>query len=157
MYRLWWPHIDYPQHVDEIRSGLYIDGQTQSTTWFDVAEDGWEHEAGYLPRTNMFRVQAASLRYAVAVNLLDYAVPGEDFFVRSYSFTNRSSKPASFRFVYYSSFRSMETNYYHTTEFDEPHDCLTHLRHAHIFFSAVQTFAQVIKQGLLGKTLKTEA
>jgi glucoamylase len=24
LYRLWWPHIDYPQHVDEIRTGLKL-------------------------------------------------------------------------------------------------------------------------------------
>ncbi|MFD0697398.1 glycoside hydrolase family 15 protein [Paenibacillus sp. GCM10027628] len=133
LFRLWWPHIDYPQHVDEIRTGLFIDGMTEKTSWFDSAEDGWKHEAGYVARTNIFRVQAESAELPVAVESFDYAVPQEDIYVRQYRFTNRGAVPVSFQFIYFSSFRSMETDYYHTTQFDEPLDALTHMRHAYIF------------------------
>lgn len=133
MYRLWWPHIDYPQHVDEIRSGLHIEGTTPGTTWFDGEEDGWRHEASYVPRTNMFKTTAVSERFPLSAETVDYAVPGEDFVVRQYTFTNRGETPVSFRFMYYSSFRSMETPFYHTTQFDEAHDSLMHLRHEYIF------------------------
>ncbi|MGG2201627.1 glycoside hydrolase family 15 protein [Paenibacillus validus] len=133
LFRLWWPHIDYPQHVDEIRSGLFVDGHTTATTWFDSEQDGWRHEAGYVPRTNVFRVEAVSSHVPVSVETLDYAVPSEDIYVRSYRFTNRGSEAVSFRFLYYSSFRSMETSYYHTTSFEESNDALVHLRHEYIF------------------------
>ncbi|MBD0380086.1 glycoside hydrolase family 15 protein [Paenibacillus sedimenti] len=133
LFRLWWPHIDYPQHVDEIRTGLYIDGVTEQTSWFDSTEFGWKHEAGYVARTNIFRVQAESAKLPVAVESLDYAVPQEDIYVRQYRFINRGTAPVSFQFIYFSSFRSMETNYYHTTQFDESLDALTHMRHAYIF------------------------
>ncbi|UJF34486.1 glycoside hydrolase family 15 protein [Paenibacillus hexagrammi] len=133
MFRLWWPHIDYPQHVDEIRTGLFVDGLTERTSWFDSAEEGWGHEAGYVSRTNIFRVLAEHATIPVSVQSLDYAVPGQNVFVRHYSFTNRSDSPVSFRFMYYSSFRSMETNYYHTTQFDEALDAITHMRHEYIF------------------------
>ncbi|MEW9699680.1 glycoside hydrolase family 15 protein [Paenibacillus sp. SI8] len=133
LFRLWWPHIDYPQHVDEIRTGLFWDGAAEQTTWFDSVEDGWQHESGYVPRTNIFRVQATSAQHPIAIESFDYAVPQSDIYVRQYRFTNQSAKPASFKFIYFSSFRSLETQYYHTTQFDPSLDALTHLRHAYIF------------------------
>lgn len=133
MYRLWWPHIDYPQHVDVVRSGLYVEGLSGSTSWFDGREDGWNHEAGYLPRTNVFRVKAASAQLPLTAETVDFAVPGEDFFVRRYTFANTGNEPVSFRFVYYSSFRSMEAPFYHMTQFDGAQDALTHIRHEYMF------------------------
>lgn len=103
------------------------------TSWFDAEDDGWVHEAGYVPRTNVFRVKAASALLPLAVETADFAVPGEDFFVRRFTFANTGSEPVSFRFVYYSSFRSMETQFYHMTQFDEAQDTLAHIRHEHIF------------------------
>src|SRR4051812_32627239 len=84
MFRLWWPHIDYPQHVDEIRTGLYIDGKSRMTTWFDSAEDGWQHTAEYVERTNIFRVESNAADMPIAVESFDYAVPQEDIYVRHY-------------------------------------------------------------------------
>ncbi|WP_261302332.1 glycoside hydrolase family 15 protein [Paenibacillus andongensis] len=133
LFRLWWPHIDYPQHVDEIRTGLFIDGMSNETSWFDSSEDGWQHAAGYVDRTNIFRVKSKSTQLPIAVESLDYAVPQEDIYVRHYRLTNHGTEPVSFQFLYYSSFRSMETSYYHTTQFDESIDALTHMRHAYIF------------------------
>ncbi|MFC0213414.1 glycoside hydrolase family 15 protein [Paenibacillus chartarius] len=133
LYRLWWPHIDYPQHVDAIRSGIAIEGAAPGTSWFDGEEGGWNHESGYLPRTNMYRVKAVHPQLPVTAETVDYAVPGEDIFVRHYKFANRGTEPVTFQFVYYSSFRSMETHFYHTTTFDEAQDALVHFRHEYVF------------------------
>ncbi|CAM4415605.1 glycoside hydrolase family 15 protein [Paenibacillus tarimensis] len=133
MYRLWWPHVNFPQHVEDIRSGLFLEGQTSAITWFDEEQDGWKHEAAYLEGTNIFRVIASSPSCPVEAVTTDYAVPGEDLYVRHFKFTNNSDQPVSFRFLYYSSFRSTESPYYQTTEFDINQDALVHFRHAYVF------------------------
>ncbi|PDO09494.1 MAG: glycoside hydrolase family 15 [Candidatus Reconcilbacillus cellulovorans] len=132
IYRLWWPHVDYPQHLDAIRTGLRLDGRND-TAWFDAETDGWRHEAGYLLGTNVFRVRATSPHSPVAVETIDYAVPDENFFVRQYAFDNRSDRPVSFEFVWYSSFRPDDSCFYHTTFFEYSADALIHLRREYVF------------------------
>jgi glucoamylase len=135
LYRLWWPHIDFPQHVDKLRSGLYMeDGHAaERTSWFDSAEDGWRHEAGYIEGTNLFQVTAVSDHIPVQAAIVDFSVPGEDIHVREYTFTNRSDCPAAFQFIFYSSFCVTENRLYNTVFFDEQEDALVHYRHRYFF------------------------
>ncbi|XEC94647.1 glycoside hydrolase family 15 protein [Paenibacillus tarimensis] len=131
MYRMWWPNIDFPQHVDVIRSGIRLGG---AVTWFDDEEDGWKQDAAYTDRTNIIEVSSYSERYPVSVKLTTFAVPGEDFIVRHYAFTNTSSESAiDSEFVLYSSFRIAENQLYNSTMFDENRDALAHFRREYFF------------------------
>ncbi|WP_084134780.1 glycoside hydrolase family 15 protein [Paenibacillus harenae] len=131
MYRLWWPNIDFPQHVDAVRTGLQWEGS--SVSWFDEAADGWSHETAYIPKTNILRIKASSEQQPVHVESLHLAVPGEDLLVREYTFTNVSDQPASFSFVLHSSFLISENRLYNTTMFNETDDALVHFRHTYYF------------------------
>lgn len=133
LYRLWWPHIDYPQHVDEIRTGIKLAGKMEQTSWFDDAQDGWSFEAAYVPRTNIFTVQASSDRFGLDIASAHFAVPGENTLVRTYSFTNRGMEPISFQLLHYTSFMPMENQLYNAAYFDETTDALVHYRHAYCF------------------------
>ena len=133
LYRLWWPHIDFPQHVDEIRCGLFMPGGSGRTAWFDSAAEGWEHEAGYTARTNVLRVRAKAARCPIAVEQLDFAVPGEDLLVRMFEFCNQGSETATFRFVYYCSLNISESPFYNAVQFVESHDALLHFRREYFF------------------------
>ncbi|MBW7475123.1 glycoside hydrolase family 15 [Paenibacillus oenotherae] len=141
IYRLWWPNIDFPQHLDRIRSGLYLEGHlsTGATTWFDDGQDGWQHEAAYVPQTNVFRVKAANERIPVSCVTVDFAVPDQDVYVREYSFTNESDVPVSFQFIFYSSFHITDNRLYNTVLFDEEADALVHYRHRYYFSIASST------------------
>ena len=130
--RFWWPHVDFPQHADTLRSGIRMAGADR-TTWFDAAEDGWAHESGYVPRTNLFAVNAASPACPIRVRTEIYAVPGEDLLVFDYRFTNEGDAPASFSFYYYSSIKTAESPFYHTTQFHEASDAIIHFRHDYYF------------------------
>lgn len=138
MVRLWWPHVDFPQHVDTIRSGIRMEGTGAAvkTTWFDGAADGWDHTGQYVPRTNIFQVKAVSSNCPIEVEKLSYAVPNEDIIVQDYRFTNRGESPASFHFVYYSSMMVAESSFYHTTQFDQANDALVHFRHRYFFMAS---------------------
>lgn len=133
LYRLWWPHIDYPQHVDEIRTGLSTIGTTDGVTWFDEAGGGWTHEAGYVPHTNAYRVRATREDYPVSVDQTDYAVPWRPIFARSYRLTNIGDERRDLKFHYYGSFRIAEHELYATTEFQVKLDALLHHRREYAF------------------------
>ncbi|MFB9326881.1 glycoside hydrolase family 15 protein [Paenibacillus aurantiacus] len=133
MYRLWWPNIDFPQHVDKIRSGLFFENGLGGTSWFDEPDYGWTHEAAYVQDTNIFRVTASHRSLPVTAVTVDYAVPGEDFHVRDYTFTNTGDEPVSFQFMFYSSFNITENKLYNTVFFDEEADAIVHYRHRYFF------------------------
>jgi oligosaccharide amylase len=131
MYRLWWPNIDLPQHVDAIRTGIQTGHSPVS--WFDEQADGWKHEAQYVAKTNIFRVSARSEQQPVQVESLHLAVPGQDVIVREYTFTNVSEQSVSFSFIVHSSFLVSENQLYNTTLFNATDDSLVHFRHKYYF------------------------
>lgn len=127
MYRAWWPHVDTPQHVDVVRTGLILD-EGREVTWFDDAAEGWRHEASYMPRTNIFRTRAASEISPIQVEAVHYAVPDKDLIVREYKLTNTGSTPKTVDLLLYSSFMLDESPLYHTTMFEPSADALVHYR-----------------------------
>jgi glucoamylase len=131
MYRLWWPNIDLPQHVDAIRTGIQWDQSPVS--WFDEEADGWKHEAKYIDKTNIFSVNARSEQQPIQVDSSHLAVPGQDIIVREYTFTNSSDQPVSFSFIVHSSFLVSENQLYNTTMFNAANDSLVHFRHKYYF------------------------
>ncbi|MUT64553.1 glycoside hydrolase family 15 protein [Paenibacillus sp. NEAU-GSW1] len=133
MYRLWWPHIDFPQHVDAIRTGVRVADASAKVSWFDSAEEGWSHEAAYVEKTNIFRVQASNEAQSLRVDSYHYAVPEQSFIVRDYKFENTSDQPVSFEFVLHSSFKLSENELYNTTTFNVADDALIHFRRRYFF------------------------
>ncbi|MGO4548679.1 glycoside hydrolase family 15 protein [Paenibacillus sp. 2TAB23] len=131
MYRLWWPNIDLPQHVDAIRTGIQY--EQENISWFDEEADGWKHQAGYVDKTNIFRVTASSVQQPLQVESFHFAIPGQDAIVREYTFTNTSNEPLSFSFVMHSSFLVSENQLYNTTKFAAADDALVHFRHKYYF------------------------
>lgn len=136
MVRMWWPHIDFPQHADRIRAGIRLDGEGNRTSWFDGREGGWNHQAGYLPGTNVFEVSAASPGIPIEVRSSYFAVPGEDFLVFYHRFVNKGDVPVSFSFVWYSSLLIEENPHYQTTLFHHESDALVHYRKDYYFLAS---------------------
>lgn len=131
MYRMWWPNIDLPQHVDAMRMGIQFD--SSAVSWFDHAADGWVHDAEYVAKTNIFRVNARNDYQPVQVESLHFAVPNLDLIVREYTFTNTSDQSVAFSFIVHSSFLIGEHNLYNTTTFNATNDSLVHFRHKYYF------------------------
>ncbi|MFF2885683.1 glycoside hydrolase family 15 protein [Paenibacillus sp. NPDC057967] len=131
MYRLWWPNIDTPQHVDAMRTGLQVEGK--ALTWFDGEQDGWQHEVAYIKRSNVLRVDARSSEQPISVESLHFAVPESNVIVRQYTFKNDSSVAQSFRFLLHSCFLISENGLYNTTMFQPSADALIHFRNGYFF------------------------
>lgn len=133
LYRLWWPHIDYPQHVDEIRTGLTIGSTPGGVTWFDDPQAGWQHSANYVPHTNAYRVTSTHPDYSVSVEQTDFAAPGQPLMVRGYKLTNNGTEARDLEFYHYGSFHVMDNELYMTTEFVGSVDAMLHFRHQYAF------------------------
>jgi len=131
MYRLWWPHIDTPQHVDAIRTGIKLENERIS--WFDSEAHGWSHEASYVNRTNIYSVKAFADELPIEVDSRHFAIPDRDVIVRSYTFYNTGEAPASFSFVMHSSFYVADSHLFNTTFFHEAADALIHFRNRYYF------------------------
>ena len=131
MYRLWWPNIDTPQHVDAMRVGLQQEGSP--IEWFDEASNGWSHEIHYAERSNVLHVNAANEAAGLTVDSRHFAVPGKDLLVREYAFTNKGAESKNFNFVLHSSFMISENGLYNTTMFNADADSLIHFRHQYYF------------------------
>ncbi|MCA0756814.1 glycoside hydrolase family 15 [Paenibacillus sp. N4] len=153
LYRLWWPNIDLPQHVDAIRTGIQ-QGQSP-VSWFDGEADGWSHEATYVARTNILRIGARSTQHPVEVVSRHFAVPGEDLIVREYTFTNTDVSPVSFSFVLHSSFYLNENRLYNTTMFNEEMDGLVHFRHKYYFALSSANVCAGYQAGLSWDSVQT--
>jgi len=132
LVRFWWPHVDIPQHADSIRGGIRMAG-AERTTWFDGTDDSWSHRSSYVPRTNIFAVEASSPNIPIGVRSELYAVPGQDVLVFDYRFTNTGNETRSFSFFFYTSIQASENPFYHTTQFVSPSDALVHFRHDYSF------------------------
>ncbi|MFC5702451.1 glycoside hydrolase family 15 protein [Cohnella faecalis] len=130
--RFWWPHVDFPQHADTLRSGIRLAGH-ERTSWFDGTGDGWNHSSAYVPKTNIFSVTAESGSIPVKVQSETYAVPGEDLLILDYQLTNTSDQAISFSFSFYSSIAVAESPFYQTTQFHHGSDSIVHFRHDHYF------------------------
>lgn len=131
LYRLWWPNIDTPQHMDAMRVG--IQEEDSSINWFDEAGNGWSHEIHYVSGSNVLAINAANESAGLAVNSQHFAVPGQDLLVREYAISNTSSTDKQINFYVHSSFVISENGLYNTTMFNTDADALVHFRHRYFF------------------------
>lgn len=147
LYRLWWPHIDTPQHVDTMRIGLQFNNDT-TVDWIDAAEGDWEHSISYVDRSNILEVNAINHKRQLHLNSAHFAPIDKDLLVRSYTFTNHSSDTQTFKIVVYSSFNICENNLYNTTMFNLNEDALVHFRKNYYFALGSQLICDQFQAGL---------
>ncbi|MHA7967250.1 glycoside hydrolase family 15 protein [Paenibacillus sp. CAU 1782] len=151
LHRMWWPHIDMPQHIDAMRTGIcYDDGRI---SWFDDEESGWLHSCAYTERSNSLSISASHDEEALAIDSLHFAVPDQNLLVRQYIITNRGETPASFHFVVHSSFLISENILYNTTMFHENDDALIHFRHRYFFAVSSANVCSKFQAGLPWKEI----
>ncbi|MFC7439837.1 glycoside hydrolase family 15 protein [Laceyella putida] len=132
IHRLWWPHVDMPQHVETMKMGVLVEGMQASTSWLDQAE-AWRHEQSYLPRTNILRTQATGKKVPVVVATTDFAVPDEDLLVRNVELTNTGEAKLTLTFFVYASLQIAENALYNSVSFDRVIDGLLYFRHQYAF------------------------
>ncbi|OPZ94865.1 MAG: Glucoamylase precursor [Firmicutes bacterium ADurb.Bin419] len=124
--RLFWPHIDYPQHVERFVTGIFDTRYKNSTSW--LGEDNWQKEQSYVEDTNILITSFKDSGRGVFVEQYDYVLPQRDIFIRQYEIENIGDQELELGFIQYSSMITT-TPELRSTLFDFGTDSLIHYRH----------------------------
>lgn len=125
LIRLFWPHIDYPQHIEKFNVGIYENEKRGSTRWLD--SEGWQHEQHYAGDTNILQTVFNDKSRGIRVTQSDFAAADMDLMVRYYEVVNESEEQLDIGFTVYSS--AISTNPQLTgTIYDSSLDALIHYR-----------------------------
>src|SRR5262249_13742612 len=119
--RLFWPHIDYGQHIEEFRIGLEVQGQRE-VLW--MADRAWTHSQSYLEGTGVVLTGSNHNRARISVSSTAFAVPGSDSLVLRLAITNNATRPRYIRAGVYQVLRINESLFYNAALFDERSGCL---------------------------------
>lgn len=124
LVRLYWPCIDYPQHIDKFFTGIFFPGS--NTSWLHSGD--WEIFQKYIPDTNILVTEFIGKYNKLKVTQTDFAIPDKDSLVRRYEFENTGENALEAGFTIYSS--AISTNQYLSSIlFDFNYDSLVHYRH----------------------------
>ncbi|MFS8513634.1 MAG: glycoside hydrolase family 15, partial [Planifilum fulgidum] len=91
LYRLWWPRIDFPQHVREMHAGIWLPGAAEKVLWLHEGNE-WSHRQRYDGDLPILVTEAVHAGSGLKVSCEDFAVPGADVLVRRYRVTNGSDR-----------------------------------------------------------------
>ncbi|NLD46136.1 MAG: glycoside hydrolase [Clostridiaceae bacterium] len=128
LVRLFWPHIDYPQHVEKFIPGIFFIEQKNSTLWFGF--DNWEVTQAYLEDTSILKTVYRDINNGLRVEQTDFVLPDRDVLVRSYTIGNIGTNHIDLGFMQYSS-AVTTTPELRSTLFDFSTDSLIHYRHGY--------------------------
>ncbi|NSW92394.1 MAG: glycoside hydrolase [Firmicutes bacterium] len=126
--RLFWPNIDYPQHIEKLNMGIFFPDRKHSTVWFD--EDKWDIGQYYIENTNILKTLYADNEIGVEISQTDFVVPGKDVLIRHYEIKNSGLEEKELGFILYSSFISNNQDI-RGSLFDFGNEALIHYRHSY--------------------------
>jgi GH15 family glucan-1,4-alpha-glucosidase len=114
--RLFWPNIDYGQHVEQFAIGLQAQGQG-NIIW--LADRAWNRSQSYVPGANVLVTSAVHKRARISTSSTAFAVPGNDAVVLRFTITNNAARLRDIRLGVYQVLRINESPFYNTALFDE--------------------------------------
>lgn len=124
LHRLFWPHIDWGQHMGILKLGLQEHGRP--VHWLDG--DEFLHRQFYHDDTNIFTTEMKSLAENLEVSQTDLVLPEHDVLVRLYSVFNAGSTARDFNFIAYGSFSIEESGIQDGMYYLAPHQALVQFR-----------------------------
>ncbi len=126
LVRLYWPHIDYPQHMEKVSAGIFFPGSEEGTSWLDSG--GWEVRQAYVPDTNILETFYINNHKKLKVKQTDFVLPEKDVLVRRYELENTGDAAIEPGFMSYTS--AVSTNpQLAGILFDFPSDSLIHYKY----------------------------
>jgi glucoamylase len=122
IHRLFWPNIDYGQHVHFTKTGLVLDGKL---LWAEI-EQG-KHEQQYVEDNNILITRSKLNDESIELEKTDFALMNQDVVVRHLKVTNQGGD-RDLSLIYHSDFQIEESPLYNTVMFDEEIDTLVYYR-----------------------------
>lgn len=86
LVRLYWPEIDFPQHIEKMLTGFFDKNIPRSTVW--LSEGGHETVQNYIEDTNILQTAVKIPGLSLEILQTDFCVPGQDVLVRRYNVKN---------------------------------------------------------------------
>ena len=86
LIRLYWPEIDYSQHIEKMLTGFFSINDHTGTIWF--SEGGQEITQRYIERTNILETSAVLQKLHLSVTQTDFCLPDSPVMVRRYHIKN---------------------------------------------------------------------
>ncbi len=126
LVRLFWPNIDYPQHMDNFFTGIYFTEFENSTLWMD--RDIFKHSQRYICDTNIVETIFEARDRGIKITQTDFVLPESDILVRSYNIENICNNELNLGFAAYSGIITTNPALAGTL-FDFDTDALIHYRH----------------------------
>lgn len=126
LIRLFWPNIDFIQHIDRFFVGILIPAISRDTYW--LHSESWIHSQKYIDDSNVLITVSENTGLGFRIKQTDFVLPGEDVLVRNYVIENIGEEINSIDFVLYSSMISSHTML-RSTVFDFNSDTLVHYTH----------------------------
>ena len=126
--RLFWPNIDYPQHIEKFSCGIYFSDSKYSTVWLD--DDKWNFDQHYIEDTNILVTLYAGKDIGAEISQTDFVVPDTNILVRNYEIKNTSSNEFNLGYILYSSFITNNQDI-RGTLLDFENEALIHYRHSY--------------------------
>ncbi|MCX8128542.1 MAG: glycoside hydrolase family 15 protein [Clostridia bacterium] len=128
LIRLFWPNIDYPQHIDRLAVGVFFTEHRHSTLW--LHEDNFHHEQYYVKDTNILKTICTDYGRGIKIEQTDFVLPEKDVMIRNLTIGNYSEHEYDLGVIVYSS--GISTNpEMRNTLFDFSYDALIHYRHGY--------------------------
>ena len=124
LHRLFWPHIDWGQHLGILKPGLQEQGRP--VIWLD--REDLQSRQRYLGDTNILVTELEHQEHSLAVSQTDLVLPENDLLVRVYALKNNSSGARSFNFILYCSFSIEESGIQDGMYYHEPGQSLIQYR-----------------------------
>src|SRR5262249_51599968 len=119
--RLFWPHIDYGQHVELFKIGLQIQGQRE-ILW--LGGPGWLRSQSYDEGANVVVTLGMHKRSHISTSSAAFALPDNGSVVMQYAVLGGGRKARRVGLGVYAVLRINESQFYNSALFDEKSGCL---------------------------------
>jgi glucoamylase len=124
---LFWPTIDYPQHVLGSLPGIFY--SNKSTSKFGWLTDfPWEQKQEYVADTNVLLSFFENSEAGLSVTATDFVLPDVNVLVRNFMFKNTSPNDVFLRFFYYNDVALSETDIDDAAYYLQQEDAIIHYK-----------------------------
>jgi glucoamylase len=124
---LFWPTIDYPQHVLGSLPGLfYSNKNARKFGW--LTDFPWKSKQEYVENTNIMLTTFKNFEAGLIVTTTDFVLPDDDVVIRHFLFRNASRNDVFLRFFYYNDLAISETDIDDTAYYLQKQDAIIHYK-----------------------------
>jgi glucoamylase len=124
---LFWPTIDYPQHVLGSLPGLsYSTRKARKFGW--LTDFPWESKQEYVENTNIMLTTYHNFEAGLIVTTTDFVLPDDDVLIRDFLFRNTGNNDVFLRFFYYNDLAISETDIDDTAYYLQKQDAIIHYK-----------------------------